>query len=277
MTTPIEVRGRGFTLVEVLVALVGASLLSGALMALLMRQSRFQIRVDETVHAEQTVRVLADGMAAELRGASSQDILRADPDGFGIRFDVARAVVCDTVAGGGADLFAYDTVPAPNVPPRFRGTAVSGPYDGPFTYADGFVPGSSPSAAAEGICRARGADSRGMAPSAAFRRTTGWTAAFGSLPVRGSVVRTYGALTYTLAPSGSQSGAVSVRRNGQEYATPLAAGAGFEYVMADGTIRSQVGSGNFLNVREVRLVATAMGRTPGVATRSVVYEMPLRN
>jgi len=95
--------------------------------------------------------------------------------------------------------------------------------------------------------------------------------------LRGSVVRTYGALTYTLSPSGSTPGTVSVRRNGQEYATPLAAGARFEYMMLDGTTRSMVGAGNFSNVREVRLIATAMGRNPAVAMRPVVYEVPLRN
>lgn len=268
---------RGFTLVEVLVALAGASLLGGALASLLASQSRFHARNDDAVIAEQTARALFDGLVAELRGASAGDLLLATPDSVTVRFDVLRSVVCDTLAGGGVDLFVYDSIAAPNVPRGFRGTAYSGPYDAPFAYADGFTPISTVSAAAEATCRANGADPGGTRPRSSFRRTSGWSGAFGVTPARGSIARVYGTLTYSVARSTSQPGALAVRRNNQEFAAPLAPGARFEYEMSDGTTRGRVAAGNLAGVRKVRLVAVAMGRNPMGAGRQQVFEAALRN
>jgi len=268
----------GFTVVEVLVAIAIAGLLSGVLVSTLSNQSRLQSEQDDVQLIEQTTRAIADGLVAEIRAAGPGDIIQAEPDRFVVRTDIARAVVCETLPGGEVDLFVYDSVPAANVPRAFRGTAFSGPYDGSFTYADGFLPTTSPSSsAAAATCRANGSDTAGVAGSSAFLRTSGWAAGFASPPVRGSVVRTYGSLTYELSPATSQPGSIAIRRNLQEFATPLAPGAVFEYVLANGTTVSRVGPGNFASVREVRLIATAIGRTPAVAGRSLVYEVPLRN
>ena len=268
---------RGFTVIEVLVALAGASLLGGAVAGLLTSQTRFHAQNDDAVLAEETVRALFDGMVAELRGVGAGDLLLATPDSVAVRFDVLRAVVCDTLPGGVAYLFVYDSIAAPNVPRGFRGTAYSGPYDAPFVYADGFTPTSTSTGAAEATCRANGADPLRIAPGSSFRRTSGWGAAFGVTPPRGSVARIYGTLTYSLVGSSSRSGALAVRRNGQEFATPLGPVSRFEYEMSDGTTQGRVGTGNLIDVRQVRLVARAIGRSPIGAGRQLVYEATLRN
>ncbi len=267
----------GFTVVEVLVAIAIAGLLSTVLVSTVSTQNRRQSQQDDAQLIEQTTRVIADGLVPEIRAAGPRDIIQAAPDRFVVRTDIARALVCATLPGGVVDLFVYDSIPGVNVPRAFRGTAVSGPYDTPFTYADGFQPTASPSPAAAATCRANGSDSAGVAPSSAFQRTQGWSAGFASAPIHGSIVRTYGSLSYSVVPSTTLPGNLAIRRNLQEFATPLAPGAAFEYVLANGTVVPSVGPGNLANVRVVRLITTAVGRTPGTSGRSVVHEMPLRN
>ena len=87
----------------------------------------------------------------------------------------------------------------------------------------------------------------------------------------------YGRVTYAIRSSTSHSGTVSIRRNGQEFATLLAPSAAFEYVLDDGTIQSRVAASDLGQVREVRLGATAMGRHRLGAQRPFVYAMRFRN
>ena len=267
----------GFTLVEMLVALAGASLIGGLLIGILASQSRFHLRNEDAVHASQIARALADGMGAEIRGASPFDLILATPDTVSFRFDVLRAVVCNTLGGGAAALFAFDSVPATNLRSSWRGTAVSGPYSADWVYADGFTPTSGVSVAAEAACRATGTDPANQVPSRWFRRASDWNAGFGATPAPGSLARVYGRLTYAIRPSTSDPGTVSVRRNGQEFVTRLEPGAIFEYGLAGGTVQARVASGDLQRVRRIRLVGTATGRNGRGAGRQMVHVIPLHN
>ena len=267
----------GFTLAEMLIALVGAGLLGGVLVGLIVSQSRFHLRNEDGLQAAQTTRALLDGMGAEVRGAGPGDLLIAAPETVSVRLTVLRAIVCDSVGPGTADVFVYDSVPATNLRSPWRGTAWTAPYSAASRYADGFTPASAISAAAEASCRAAGADRAGLAPGRWFRRTSGWTGRFAATPGRGSLARSYGRLTWSIRPSGVQPGALSVRRNGQEFVTPLGPGAAFEYEMDDGSIRARVGPADLARVREVRLVAAPVGRNRLVAARTLVHRMPFRN
>lgn len=270
-------RRGGFTLVEMLVALAVASLVGGVLIGILASQSRFHLRNEDAVHASQIARALADGMGAEIRGASPADLLLATPDTLSLRVDVLRAVVCDTADGGAADLFAFDSVAATNLRSSWRGTAVSGPYSADWVYADGFTPTPIVSAAAEAACRATGADPADQMPAKWFRRASGWGGGFATAPEPGSLARVYGRLTYAIRSSTSDPGAISVRRNGQEFVAPLEAGAAFEYRLSDGTVRRSVAAGDLPRVRQVRFIGRALGRNGRGAGRQVVYVMPFRN
>jgi hypothetical protein len=270
-------RETGFTLVEVLVVLAGAGVLGGALMSLLSTQTRFQDANDDSVYVRQNVRVLAELLGGELRGAGAGDLLAAESDSVAVRFDVSRSVVCDTAPGGEVDLFVYDSITGSNVPAGFRGTAVGSPYAAGFRYADGFVPAGGPAAAAATTCRANGADAHGTARASDFRRVSGWSAALGQAPGRGSVVRTYGRSVYRIDASGSAPGALALWRNGQELVSPLRVGSQFEYRLSNGTVLSRVAAGNFPGVVGIRIVATATGRGPAAVGESLVLEIPLRN
>lgn len=269
-------RQEGFTLAEMLVALAGAGLLIGLFIGLLASQSRFHLRNEDAIQASQIARALSDGMGAEIRGAGPGDLLLATPDTVSVRVNVLKAVVCGTSSGGSIDLFAYDSIAA-NLQSGWRGTALSGPYSAAWVYADGFTPASSVSAAAETACRAAGADRANRMSTRWFRRTSGWSGGFAAMPAPGSVARVYGRLTYAIRPSSSEPGTVSIRRNGQEFVSPLETGTAFEYRLSSGAIQAGVAPGDLSRVREVRLVGTAIGRNGRAAGRRVVYAMSLRN
>ena len=270
----------GFTLVEVLITIVVAGVLGGALLALVVGQQRFYTSSDNALLAQQNVRAAVDLVAAELRMASPEDIVTAQNDSVVIRFDLVRAVVCDTlVAAGVADVFVYDSVTNANLVSAFRGTAYSGPYDSAFVYGDSFTPTtSSTGGTAQTNCRNNGADPNGTAASGDFRRTSGWAAEYGVTPRRGSLIRWYGLLSYRFGASTSVSGSDAIWRNNQELVSPFESGAEFRYVMANGSVQNSVNSANLANIREIRVVVTATGDVAAFnVRRPVVYDIPLRN
>lgn len=271
-------RARGFTLIEMLITLVAAGVIGGAVTGLFRAQHGFYGKTDGTLAAMQNLRASLDLMSAEIRMAGPADLLLAGPASVALRFDLTRGVVCDTLAGGEAELFVYDSVASANVPAAFRGTAYAGPYDGAYVYADGFTPVSSVSTGARASCRGAGADPSATAAASSFRRTSGWTAAYGVTPRPGSLVRSYGRLEYSFGRSTS-AGGDALRRNGQELATPFEAGARFEYLMDDGTVQASVVRASLANVRAVRVVAVAVGDAgnPYGVRRAIAYEIPLRN
>lgn len=262
---------RGFTLVEVLITVVVAGILGGALMSLVIGQQRFYARSDNEVLAQQNIRAAVDLMAAELRMAAPEDIVTASADSVTIRFDLVRAVVCGG-GSGSTHVYAYDSVANANLTSGIVGTAYSEPYDSAFVYADGFtgtITGSN--AASETLCQTNGAPT--SEPSSAFRLVSGWTTA----PPRGSLVRWYGTLTYSFAASATDAGAQAIWRNGQELVTPFEAGARFWYVMQNGSVQGSVSGTSLTDIREIRMGATATGQGPFQARRAVVYDIPLRN
>ncbi|WP_419858039.1 hypothetical protein [Candidatus Palauibacter irciniicola] len=269
-------RQEGFTLAEMLVALTGAGLLIGLLIGLLGSQSAFHLRNEDTIQASQIARALSDGLGPEIRAAGPGDLLLATPDTVSIRVDVLRAVVCGTASGGSVDLFAYDSIAA-NLQSGWRGTALSGPYSAAWVYTDGLTPVSGVSAAAEAACRAAGADPANRMPTRWFRRASGWSGGLAPMPEPGSLARIYGRLTYAIHRSASGSATVSIRRNGQEFVSPLEPGAAFEYRLSSGAIQARVSTGALSRVREVRLTGTAIGRNGRAGGRRVVYAMSLRN
>lgn len=267
----------GFTLVEVLVAVAAAGALGAAMAALVHEQHEFLTRGEDGLLARQNVRATAELMASELRGAAPGDLLVASEDSVVLRFDLLRAVVCAALPTGEVDLFVYDSVASANVPARFRGTALSGPYEPDYRYADGHTPAWAVSGQARSSCRANGADPEGTAHARHFRRAGGWQASFGTTPVRGSMLRWYGRLTYGMRPSGTHAGLEGIWRNGQEFVTPFEPAARFRYVLEDGSVRSDVLPHELPDVREIRIEVTAVGETPLTPRRPMTHSVPLRN
>lgn len=268
---------RGFTLVEVLIAIVVAGVLGASLMGLVLGQQRFYGHSDDAILAQQNTRAALDLMAAELRMASPTDLIVAQTDSVSVRFDILRGVSCDTLTADQAIVFVYDSVGSANLPAGFRGTAYSGAYDSTWVYADGFTPSVNSTGGTNATyCQARGAPA--SPPASSFRQTSGWTGSFASGPPRGATIRWYGRLDYWFGPSTSTSGE-AIWRNNQELVTPFEAGARFQYVMDDGSVQSSVAAGQLANVRQIRVQVAALGDGSnrwGVR-RPITYDIPLRN
>ena len=249
----------GFSLIEVLLVLALAGAVSSAAIWLFIKNSRFYDRSDETIGARENLRATIDLLAAEVRQAAPADFLAAASDSLSIRFDLSRAIVCDSTAPDQAALVQFDTVRASNVPSAFRGTAISEPYDSSFTFLDGWRlfligKGSGPRAA----CLARG--SSADLPSSRFREMSGWRNRYGKLPPAGSFVRIYGRLSYRFSPSSFEPG-LGVWRNGQELASPFAEGSSFSYILEGGAEQSAVPAEALGRIRAVRIRLEATGRS----------------
>lgn len=267
----------GFSLVEVLVTLVVAGIVAGAVVAVLLAQGRsYAVSADRT-HAQQSLRAAADLVSTELGSARPGDLAAATADSVVVRHDVLRAVVCssDGAGGGSATLFVYDSVDGPNLPANFRGYAFSDPGSRDWVRAEWGDRSSSPLAVETGTGRLA-CESRGAPAGRAgwrYRTVTGWLlpGGFDSVPAPGAVVSRYGRLAYRLRPSSFDEAGVAVWRNRQEMVSPFGAGARLGYRTEDGTVRSSVPAAELGTVRAVRVTGTALG--PGSNRHGVGREL----
>lgn len=267
--------GGGYTVVELLVALLAAGMVGGSVLSLLLSQQRFYRRHAELLRAQRIVASIAGFAGEELRLSGPADLLVATPESVAIRFDAYRAVVCGAdPATGRASLFVFDTATNANL----RGTlgyAVSVPGESTFRYADGWSPVVEFGADARDECTGRGAPD---GPEGwRYRVLSGWGSAGGvALPPRGSVVRKYGRLAYRFSPSSFEDG-VALRRNGQELLAPFVEGASFLYLLAAGD--TVAAPGTLTDVRAVIVRAAVPGDhgQDGGATPVASYTIWLRN
>lgn len=268
----------GFTLVEVMIALVVAGLLAAAVIDLLMGQNDFYAEHDEVVFAEQSLRATADLVASEMRLGGSRDVISAQETSFTYRFDVMRAVVCKE-SSGSVSLFVFEEVDNANLGSD-RGSAFSNPFSTTFQYDDDFdstgddVLGST---IAKTDCDAAGAP--GSLDTSRYRLVD-WSLASIGPPEKGAIVRVYGTLEYRFASSSFWSG-VALWRNGQELVGPFGDGAGLEYYVCTSscTWKSPVPSSEAHEVEKIRLVADAIGEGENRydVRRELNHKITLRN
>lgn len=269
---------RGFTLVEVLIALTISGMLAASLVSLLIGQSRFYNRTDVQMNAEQVGQATFDLLSTELRMAGGTDLLAAEADSVAFRFDVIRAIVCDATSSDAAAIYAFDRTSNAGLTSSFVGIAVSGPYETDFAYADGWNPTPTASGAGpKSDCTAAGVPGTGS--SSDYLELGGWTSQFGSVPERGALVRGYGQASYHVAASTFFATRFSVWRGTQELVGPFDAGAAFSYVMSDGSVVSSVASSDFDDVVAVRFTATVVGdgTNPYAVEREIDFDVPFRN
>lgn len=281
----------GFTLVEMMMAVVITGIVGTAIVTLLLRQNKFYGQNDDLVYARQSIRAAVDLISSEIRMASPSDIVAATSDSLTIRFDLQRGVVCGSdPSSGDATVYVFDVVSNANIS-AVSGIAWSGPYDSAFVYDDGWNPtpsqtGSTPRA----TCGAAGAPTTGPDnvyqvvdnwSGQTFKKLTSPTATYSgsdAVPPRGALVRQYGTLTYRFGASSYTSG-IAVWRNQQELVSPFKSGANFHYVLSDGTVTSAPSASQLSEIVKVRMsaVATGDGKNPYDVDQSIAYEIPLRN
>lgn len=246
---------RGYTVVELLVALLAAGIVGGSVVSLLVSQQRFHRRHADLLRAQEIVASVAGFAGGEFRLSAPADLIAATPESVAVRFDAYRAVVCRADPGSGrAWLFVFDTATNANL----RGTlgyAVQVPGESSYRYADGWRPVVELDAGARDECTGRGAPDR---PEGwRYRILSGWESAGPvGIPPRGAVVRKYGRLTYRFSPSRFEDGP-ALRRNGQELLAPFAGDASFLYILADGD--TVAAPGTLEDVRAVVVHAAVPG------------------
>lgn len=274
----------GFTLVELLVALVAGGIMAGGVVTLLMGQNRFYGSTDDAVHARQSLRATSDLLATELRmihAADPGDLITADADRLTFRMDTHRGVVCE-VSSDDVYVFLFSQPSAPNVKRTGRGHAVREAYRGSTWSYGGWDPMSgsfsradSESHAIARTCEGDGGPTATDANHRQFVLFAGWGGA--SVPEDGAILRIFGEVTYEFGPSSFGSG-TAIFRNGQELAAPFESDAAFSYVTGEG-VRNSVGSGSFDTVERVRMHATARGDGGNRydVARDLQFDVPLRN
>lgn len=268
----------GFTLVEMLVALVVTGILAGGIISLLLRQNDFYGQTDDVVFAEQSLRATADLVASELRVASPYDIVEAEADRLTFEYDLVRAVVCE-VDGGDVYFYVVDEADNANVGSQV-GVAFRNPYsstgyqyDRSYTKDRAIALDKNDNIAE--TCYLDGGPQPTDGNYYLFRKLPSWDAAVGP-PADGAYLRFFGRLTYEFRPSGFGSG-TALFRSSQELASPFESSAGFRYVMADGSVVNS--TTNFADIRQVRISATAVGDGANRydVSRDLSYDIPLRN
>jgi prepilin-type N-terminal cleavage/methylation domain-containing protein len=241
----------GFTLVEAMIVILLLAVIGTAAMGIFIGNARFYAWSRDVVAARQNLRGTIDLLATEIRQASAGDFLVAEHDSLALRFDVSRAVVCDSTSVDRIALVVFDSVRAPNVPSSFRGTAVSEPYDSIFTLLDGWTAAlKTKGAGPRSICEGNGTALN--VSSSRYREMAGWRARYGRAPGKGAIIRTYGKLTFGLSASSFAPG-LAARRNGQEVAAPFDSASGFSYLLADGAELTSVKPARLRDIAAVRI------------------------
>lgn len=280
----------GFTLVEMLVALVITGIMAGAVISLLMGQNRFYGSTDDVVFAEQNLRATSDLLSSELRsiypasGSGNSDLVTAQSGELTFRVDTHRGVVCHVTSGDDVYAFLFSEPAAPNVDGSApRGYAVREAFSGSaWTYDESWDPrGGLTRSTGQGTtitetCESNGGPADDADNYSQFVVFDGWAGT--TVPADGSILRLFGRVSYTFGASGFGSG-TAIFRNGQELAAPFESDAAFSYVMAGGGVQSSVSSSDFGSVERIRVSATAVGEGQNRydVARNLQFDIPLKN
>ncbi|CAN5835005.1 hypothetical protein BH23GEM3_BH23GEM3_07700 [soil metagenome] len=242
----------GFTLVELLVALVISGILATVIFESLLGQSRFARLQGARQEVQQNSRAALDLIGAELRGVAPRGLITAEPQSISFRSPRIWGVACGYLAGSLVVLFpsyAGDE----GIPAGLR-LAVESPAAGgwAFTSATG-----APGSAALVTCNGQ-AGLGGVAPSPAATaervRVYGGSS-FPSDVAPGSRVYLYQSVSYAVgAGTGSSAGEQWILRDGTAFAGPVPANGlqlAYEY--------SGAGSGPD-NVRSIGITVLANSR-----------------
>jgi len=294
----------GFTLVELLIALTLFGVIMASTVGLLMSQRNLYDIQGDRMAIQRSVRASVDLVAGELRSIPSLGVMIARPDSIKVHYPIRWGLICGLPAdeSDAAEMFlqiAEDALFADQVP---TGYGIKEP-DGEWTFFEEADPlwGDTLYAETPLLCK-EGAGAKfqsetqynkdGTVKAAAdtindsYVRFDAFAATTGSPPVSASQFIVYTDVTYRFGPSTFQPGTTALFRNvagaSQELAGLFSEDAGFEYVLANGNVTSNVGVGPLRNVVGVRIKALGYKEVNiSGAVRSLEYDatvtVPFRN
>lgn len=246
---------RGFTLVELLVAMVVGAMLGVALTRMLISDSRFVSRQDAMLNARATARAAMNAMTVELRMTSDSGLIAAAPESVTVRLPYVFGIACNNQ---GADLIAV-LMPVDSL--TYAGAVNEGlgwrNAVGQYELVDQAltVAGTSDTSPCD-------ADSIRVVPGGSLVSIGNIPGS--RMPTSGSVFYLFHTVTYAFAPSVDLPGQIGLwRRAGagaaEEIAAPFDTTAGFAFLVGDGMTTVTTPPGDLTTVRglEVRLVGAS--------------------
>ena len=205
----------GFSLTELMVALVLTGIIGAALTRLIINQARFVAMQDGMMRARSGARAALNVMTSELRAITDSGLVAASPDSITVRVPYAFGVACQQASGAtNVALLPGDSA--------LYGSATAGGYawrdsTGAFVFRE-------PATVAAGSCAP-------PAPAITVLGTTGWSARTVAVSPNnpdtpaGAIVYLYQTIRYAFAPS------VSVPGRRALWRTVLSTGARDELVV----------------------------------------------
>ncbi len=228
-------RRRGFSLAELVVALMLAGLIGLALARLIISQARFVAGQDGLLQARSTVRAALNVMGADLRALTTGGLRAATRDSITVRVPYAFGVACQQGGGGTnvslvpGDSSIYNTASASGY--AFRDSA------GVWQFVE-------PAAVASGTCAPVG-------PAITTLSATGWAPTVVQVSPNdlrtkeGSLVYLYQTVRYGIAPSAMLPGRLALWRTvltsglRDELAAPFDTGSAISFLVGSRlTVRS---------------------------------------
>ncbi len=246
----------GFTLVELLVAVIVAGILTTALARLLVNDSRFVARQEALLSARRTARTAQNWLATELRMVGDSGLRAAAPDSITVLVPYAFGLACDRVGSAHivslapSDSLAY----AMAVPTGIGWRRTTGEW----VFVDGI--GATPSTDSTTCV----ADSIHTVPDGRLVGLSGVPSGPPFRPISGSIAYLYQKVTYRFAASVDLPGRIALwRRVGtgaaEELAVPFEASSGFGFLTNVGMTALATPPANLGAVRglELRLIGAS--------------------
>jgi prepilin-type N-terminal cleavage/methylation domain-containing protein len=262
---------RGFTLVELLVAMAVGGLLGVALTRLLVSDSKFVERQEAMLAARQTARTGLNWTAVELGMVGNGGLLVASPESVTVRIPYAFGITCDRfgsdhiVALAPSDSITYaDAVP--------EGLAWRQP-DGSYVLDPGVGVTTTTNTA---TCDANGVS---VVPDGRLVAVSGVPGGGPWRPPPGRIAYLYHSVTYKFAPSAVLPGRLALWRKAgssteEELAAPFAVASGFGFLTGMAVTAQDAPPGTLDSVRgvELRLVG-ASEQVPRGSTTPVTFRL----
>jgi prepilin-type N-terminal cleavage/methylation domain-containing protein len=275
----------GFTLVELLIALLISTAIGALVFSVFVTQTHFYRTVTVSGRVQQTARGAVDLVATDVRAVARGGVLVAQPQRFAFRAPLALGVMCAEDAGGDAHAyFALDGRAIDRA--RVAGVAVRA-TSGAWAYAP--VSGTTLIVSTGGgsvtACTDAGNVNSGYPSDYMLLDALTLRTAPAAAP--GSVLVLYEELEYAFGPSALEPGTLGLFRgpyNGTlvEYASGFTQDAHFEYRVGRGSYTTSASGSSLAEVTAIRVVAAvaqtvrAQGRAAQVPYTAVV-DVPLRN